>query len=100
MAPLLLVCVIFSNVVTQKICSNEFLFFLQHLKFCTIEATSVGLSRHFKIGGVPAILTYKGGELLTRLVTQCYLMIWTNTRLISTKIARLEMEHNIVVITK
>lgn len=39
-----------------------------HVKFCTIEATSVGLSKHFKISGVPAILTYKGGELLASFV--------------------------------
>lgn len=38
------------------------------VKFCTIEATSVGLSKHFKISGVPAILTYKGGELLASFV--------------------------------
>lgn len=39
-----------------------------HVKFCSIEATTVGLSRHFKVGGVPAILTYKNGELLASFV--------------------------------
>ena len=33
------------------------------VKFCSIKSTSAGLSKHFKTGGVPALLVYKGGQV-------------------------------------
>jgi len=34
------------------------------VKFCSIKSTTAGLSKHFKTGGVPALLVYKGGQML------------------------------------
>ncbi|RWS25277.1 phosducin-like protein [Leptotrombidium deliense] len=34
------------------------------VKFCCIEATAAGMSRHFEKSGVPALLIYKNGNLL------------------------------------
>jgi len=39
-----------------------------HVKFCKIQATAAGLSRHFKVAGVPAILVYRSGELISSFV--------------------------------
>ena len=33
------------------------------VKFCSIKSTTAGLSKHFKTGGVPALLVYKGGQV-------------------------------------
>lgn len=35
-----------------------------HVKFCKIQASAAGLSKHFKTSGVPAILVYRSGELV------------------------------------
>lgn len=40
----------------------------KHIKFCTLDASVTGLSANFKENGVPAILAYKGGELVKSLV--------------------------------
>jgi hypothetical protein len=40
----------------------------QHVKFCAIKASAAGLSIHFKISGVPALLVYKGGSLVGNFV--------------------------------
>lgn len=39
-----------------------------HVKFCRIQASAAGLSRHFKASGVPAILAYKGGDVFATFV--------------------------------
>ena len=39
-----------------------------HVKFCRIKATCAGLSDVFKDKGVPAILVYKSGDLISSLV--------------------------------
>ena len=37
-------------------------------KFCQIVASAAGLSRHFKVSGVPALLVYRAGQLLASFV--------------------------------
>ncbi len=37
-------------------------------KFCRIAASAAGLSRHFESGGVPALLVYRRGELVSNFV--------------------------------
>ncbi len=37
-------------------------------KFCRIAASTAGLSRRFEVGGVPAILVYRKGELISSFV--------------------------------
>ncbi|TRY63835.1 hypothetical protein TCAL_11497 [Tigriopus californicus] len=39
-----------------------------NVKFCKILASSAGLSKHFKVSGVPALLVYQGGDLMTNFV--------------------------------
>lgn len=40
-----------------------------HVKFCRIQAsTCSGLSQHFKAAGVPALLVYRSGELISNFV--------------------------------
>jgi len=39
-----------------------------HVKFCRIQASAAGLSQKFKISGVPALLVYRSGELVSRFV--------------------------------
>ncbi|KAJ0178493.1 hypothetical protein K1T71_006316 [Dendrolimus kikuchii] len=38
-------------------------------KFCRILADITGLSRHFRVEGVPAILVYKGGQIIGNFVS-------------------------------
>ncbi|XP_069359226.1 phosducin-like protein [Maniola hyperantus] len=38
------------------------------IKFCRIAANIAGLSRHFRIEGVPALLVYKGGQMIGNFV--------------------------------
>ena len=37
-----------------------------HVKFARIQASAAGLSQKFKISGVPALLVYSYGELVSR----------------------------------
>ncbi|XP_022829961.1 phosducin-like protein [Spodoptera litura] len=37
-------------------------------KFCRIAADITGLSRHFRVDGVPALLAYKGGQIIGNFV--------------------------------
>ncbi|XP_053606145.1 phosducin-like protein [Plodia interpunctella] len=37
-------------------------------KFCRIQADITGLSRHFRVDGVPALLVYKGGQIIGNFV--------------------------------
>ncbi|XP_064487148.1 phosducin-like protein [Ornithodoros turicata] len=38
------------------------------VKFCVVEASSAGMSRHFERSGVPALLVYKDGSLIGNFV--------------------------------
>ncbi|XP_068618364.1 phosducin-like protein [Battus philenor] len=38
------------------------------IKFCRIEADIAGLSKHFRVDGVPALLVYKGGQIIGNFV--------------------------------
>ena len=38
------------------------------VEFCRIEASAARLSRHFKISGIPALLVYRSGELVSSFV--------------------------------
>ncbi|KAJ2944130.1 hypothetical protein O0L34_g18099 [Tuta absoluta] len=38
------------------------------VKFCRIAADITGLSRHFRVDGVPALLVYKGGQIIGNFV--------------------------------
>ncbi|KAH7954365.1 hypothetical protein HPB49_018042 [Dermacentor silvarum] len=38
------------------------------VKFCTVEASAAGMSRHFERKGVPALLVYKNGALIGNFV--------------------------------
>ncbi|XP_050352007.1 phosducin-like protein [Nymphalis io] len=40
----------------------------QAVKYCRIAADIAGLSRHFRIDGVPALLVYKGGQIIGNFV--------------------------------
>ncbi|XP_072024914.1 phosducin-like protein [Amphiura filiformis] len=39
-----------------------------HVKFCIVDANDVDLSKNFTQGGVPALLVYKGGQLIGNFV--------------------------------
>lgn len=39
-----------------------------HVKFCTVRPSLISMSLHFKVSGVPALLAYKGGQLLGNFV--------------------------------
>ncbi|CAG2122680.1 unnamed protein product [Medioppia subpectinata] len=39
-----------------------------NVKFCAIEASIAGMSKHFSKSGVPALLVYKAGQLLANFV--------------------------------
>jgi len=39
-----------------------------HVKFCRLSASVAGLTKHFKVNGVPALLVYKGGNLVGNFV--------------------------------
>lgn len=49
-------------------CLNELAKELTHLKFVTLDASVAGLSGNFKDNGVPALLAYRGGDLVKSLV--------------------------------
>jgi len=38
------------------------------VKFCQIYGSVAGLSKHFKVSGVPALLVYRGGQLISSFV--------------------------------
>lgn len=49
-------------------CLDELATDLKHIKFVTLEASVAGLSSNFKDNGVPALLAYRGGNLVKSLV--------------------------------
>ncbi|XP_060520221.1 phosducin-like protein [Cylas formicarius] len=53
---------------TMNQCLNYLCKIYDSVKFCTIEAQMAGVSRSFKVDGVPALLVYKGGHLIGNFV--------------------------------
>lgn len=47
-----------------SVLANEY----PYVKFCRILADVTGLSRHFRVDGVPALLVYKGGQIIGNFV--------------------------------
>ncbi|XP_071544190.1 phosducin-like protein [Panulirus ornatus] len=39
-----------------------------HVKFCQLQASAAGVSSHFKVTGLPALLVYKGGQMMGNFV--------------------------------
>lgn len=39
-----------------------------HVKFCSVRPSLISMSINFKMGGVPALLAYKGGQLVGNFV--------------------------------
>lgn len=39
-----------------------------HVKFCKLPASAAGVSSHFKVTGLPALLIYKGGQMIGNFV--------------------------------
>lgn len=53
---------------TMNGCLNVLALDYPAIKFCRISADITGLSRHFRVDGVPAILVYKGGQVIGNFV--------------------------------
>lgn len=49
-------------------CLDELANDMKHVKFVTLDASATGLSSNFKENGVPAILAYKGGNLIKSII--------------------------------
>lgn len=54
--------------VTMDGCLNVLAADYPTMKFCRITADTAGLSRHFRVQGVPAILVYKAGQIIGNFV--------------------------------
>ncbi|CAG2165954.1 unnamed protein product, partial [Oppiella nova] len=67
-----IICHIFTNNIQECIDMNGCLDCLAkqyaNVKFCAIEASIAGMSKHFSKSGVPALLVYKAGNLLANFV--------------------------------
>lgn len=53
---------------TMNKCLNQLSKIYENVKFCTIVGSSAGMSKHFKVNGVPALLVYKNGQLMGNFV--------------------------------
>lgn len=53
---------------TMNTCLNQLSKLYTNVKFCTIVGSSAGMSKHFKVNGVPALLIYKNGQLMGNFV--------------------------------
>lgn len=53
---------------TMNMCLTELSKIYKNVKFCSIIASRAGLSRDFKVKGLPALLIYKGGQLVGNFV--------------------------------
>lgn len=53
---------------TMNRCLDELAANYKHVKFCKIIGSVAGMSAKFKIGGIPALLVYKGGNLIGNFV--------------------------------
>lgn len=53
---------------TMNRCLDELANNYKHVKFCKIIGSVAGMSTNFKIGGIPALLVYKGGNLIGNFV--------------------------------
>lgn len=51
-----------------NICFNELCKEYTEVKFCKLSASNAGVSKHFKVSGVPALLVYKNGTLVGNFV--------------------------------
>lgn len=49
---------------TMNKCLDELAQNYPNVKFCKIASTVAGMSKNFKVGGIPALLVYKGGSLI------------------------------------
>lgn len=49
---------------TMNACLTELAKMYEGVKFCTIVGSQAGMSKEFKVNGVPALLVYKGGQLI------------------------------------
>ncbi|KAK6630865.1 hypothetical protein RUM44_003035 [Polyplax serrata] len=53
---------------TMNSCLSELSQDFPQVKFCKLLASNVGVSKHFKVSGVPALLVYKNGALIGNFV--------------------------------
>lgn len=53
---------------TMNRCLDELAHSYKSVKFCKIAGSTAGMSVNFKIGGIPALLVYKGGSLIGNFV--------------------------------
>lgn len=53
---------------TMNRCLTELSQDYVQVKFCKLLSTSAGMSKNFKVGGVPALLIYKGGQMVGNFV--------------------------------
>lgn len=53
---------------TMNTCLNQLSKIYTNVKFCTIVGSSAGMSKQFKVNGVPALLIYKNGQLMGNFV--------------------------------
>lgn len=53
---------------TMNVCLAQLADEYRQVKFCKIVGSAAGLSRAFKVGGVPALLVYKAGALIGNFV--------------------------------
>lgn len=49
---------------TMNRCLRQLCKLYKNVKFCAIISTRAGMSNRFKLGGVPALLIYKAGQLV------------------------------------
>lgn len=53
---------------TMNVCLKDLCKIYPEVKFCTILGSNAGLSKHFKVNGVPALLVYKAGQMVGNFV--------------------------------
>lgn len=53
---------------TMNRCLDELAQTYKSVKFCKIASSAAGMSANFKMGGIPALLVYKGGNLIGNFV--------------------------------
>lgn len=53
---------------TMNTCLNDLCKLYENVKFCTLLGSKAGLTRNFKVNGVPALLVYKNGQLVGNFV--------------------------------
>jgi hypothetical protein len=53
---------------TMNSCLSELCQEYVHVKFCKLLSTAAGMSKHFKSDGIPALIVYKGGQVVGNFV--------------------------------